>query len=311
MADSPLAISGYETSVPTAVIFSLFYLVLLVWSVRNALRLRLKSEWWVVGYFAMRILAFLTRVYVNYAASLNDDGSLNKNKKNTYIVDSILYSAGYFFLQNCCLGLLDSLINNVKAYGAPLNLDARVMRYLHIAITASAVLSIWGGLKLTNDPLLDSDLDTAHKYRIIGIVILALATVFMAATAAYCSTLVNERSIRTGGRYLCAVLLVLLIRVAVSYFFVENQSKMFEEKYLYGLCIGIEIPAAVMLCVPNTLVHFLPFNSSRDHVNGELLPVHIAQPAPAYYPSMQMPQPQPQGLSVKNDGHSHAQPGWP
>ncbi|KAJ3149144.1 hypothetical protein HDU89_003859 [Geranomyces variabilis] len=253
---------------------------------------------------SVRILAFLTRIYVNYAASLNDDGSLNKNKKNTYIVDSILYSAGYFFLQNCCLGLLDSLITNVKASGSQFTLDARALRYLHIGITASAVLSIWGGLKLTNDPLLDSDLDTAHKYRIIGIVILALATVFLAGTAWYCSTLAKDRSIRTGGRYLSVVLLVLLIRVAVSYFFVENQSKMFEEKYLYGLCIGVEMPAAVMLCIPQMLAHFLPFIST-----GEQLPMHIAQPTPAYY-APSMPQPLPQDVPEKNDGGMHVQTGW-
>ncbi|KAI8816669.1 uncharacterized protein EV422DRAFT_544452 [Fimicolochytrium jonesii] len=191
--------------------------------------------------------------------SLNPDGTLNTTKKTVYIVDSILYSAGYFLLQNTTLGLLDSLLLRLQHHGSTFALPERAMRWFHIAITAGAVLSIWGGLKLANDPLTHEDMDTSRTYRLIGVAVIAVATICMGGASIQASTanLPYDTAHRSGGRFLAIVCICLLVRVGTSYWFIQNPQRMFDEKVLYGLAIAMEMPAAVLLSITPCLALFM------------------------------------------------------
>ncbi|KAJ3150517.1 hypothetical protein HDU86_006395 [Geranomyces michiganensis] len=241
----------------TAVMFGALGLI-----VRNLRAFKVYGLGWVIAYTILRTVAFLMRIGV----AKHPEDSLDdiNNKITLLIVDSVFYTAGYFFLFNCVLSLTIRFLGPLATRPQPgtrAATESRILRYCHLAIITASALSIYGGVKMSSLPhtsaLTPADLDVQAKsktYRQVG-VYLMLAVV--AAVGMLLATKVaRHEGPRRPGVYLLVTLVFLAVRAGLSLFFIENPDKMVDEKYLYGLAIAPELPALLLLCVPHCVAWF-------------------------------------------------------
>ncbi|KAJ3166464.1 hypothetical protein HDU88_003332 [Geranomyces variabilis] len=236
-------------------------------TVRNLRTFKIYGLGWVIAYTILRTVAFLMRIGVaQHSESSLDD--INE-KITLLIIDSVFYTAGYFFLFNCVLSLTIRFLGPLATRPQPgtrAATEARILRYCHLAIMAASGLSIYGGIKQaslphTSAPTQD-DIDVLAKsktYRQVGVYLMlaVVVAVFGLLVAKIMEKDAAKTTTRRPAVYLLVTLLFLGVRAGLSLYFVANPDKMVDEKVLYGLAIAPELPALILLCIPHCLEWFV------------------------------------------------------
>ncbi|KAJ3022312.1 hypothetical protein HKX48_006499 [Thoreauomyces humboldtii] len=259
--------SAFDINVPAPIILSLFMLCLLGITINNIKRTKIYPLFWVAAYTLIRCVAFVMRLYVRSRPDSTE--SEIDTKITLLVVDSVLYSAGYFFLFNAVLGCLVRWIDPSGQKQDTAGIPTRFFKYIHIAIIAGTSLSMYGGIKLTSLPHTDAQvaaadpnatadtIDESKKLRIGGVCIMvAVAGIMMFAILTRLSALSHRVNATRAAAFMLTTLTFLAIRAACSLAFVNGTSKMTDEAYLYGFAIAPEIPAVILLCLTPCLRWF-------------------------------------------------------
>ncbi|KNC96028.1 uncharacterized protein SPPG_09563 [Spizellomyces punctatus DAOM BR117] len=179
------------------------------------------------------------------------------------IIDGVFYTAGYFFLINCVLGLIitwmDPTTSNPKT-----SRYARFFRCLHLGILGGAVLVIWGGITVATvnfNPQTAEEgqkvlnqLDKSKKLRTLGTSLVLVTVVTLLLNIAV-------RLVRNPTRqatYLLVVTFFLTLRTSLSYYFIYGTSGIADDVHLYGLGVAPELPVLILLCIPPFVAWFKP-----------------------------------------------------
>ncbi|KAJ3008122.1 hypothetical protein HKX48_008766 [Thoreauomyces humboldtii] len=215
-------------------------------AVYNMSKTKIYALGWVMLYCVLRAVAFIFRIVVRHEPQSTSDEI--QHKTSLLIVDSVLYTAGYFFLFNCTLGLVIRWLDPSASIGQG-SVTTRILRYIHLGVIVATALSTYGGLLLASSPVTQDDIDKSHLYRRIGVGLMELVCLVMFLVL-FSHTYVQRSKqplLRRSATFLALCVVFCAVRAGLSLYFVNNQTAIVDEKFLYGLAIVPELPLLALL----------------------------------------------------------------
>ncbi|KAI8917843.1 hypothetical protein DFJ77DRAFT_531548 [Powellomyces hirtus] len=162
-------------------------------TVLNLRRTKIWALGWVIAYVLLRMAAFIMRIVV---ADLPMSNASEVNHKITLLlVDSVFFTAGYFFLFNCVLSLLTRWVDpeaTKPEHGQRKAVTTRILKYIHLAVLAATALSIYGGVQMATlphsrplSPENQEKSDKSTRYRSAGVYLMLAAAAGMLFAVVY------------------------------------------------------------------------------------------------------------------------------